>query len=410
MKTLKTLKAVKTSKNIFIVAAGLLALSIPLTAAYFENGLLPFPWLSDTYSIRADGMGRAFTALSDDPSGIFFNPAGLGLLMNSQLSVGHRQGFAEVNTESVVLTRLLLGGTFACAAVYHHAPDLAEIRNSLETGDHLNYQNAAAMLSYGRKVWRWINAGFSVRYAGAAVGNTASRVITADAGALFNYNDLDDYLPDFNFASFGVSILNIFPSLDYADKPEDLDLTLRMGLAVRCLNMMTLTVDFEDTKDRNAVFKAGYEFFPLYFLALRVGYIFTDRQDSILDRFTFGVGIGNRVSGGTLSLETSLRYTAAAGFLCEAGLNWVFNNPRYYISMKDRLETERAAEDRIRSADAERQRVKEIKLEKKKKKETGAEGTEAPTEPETPPADNTNESTNVQPSGENPGNGGGEGQ
>src|SRR5262249_40837108 len=36
---------------------------------------------------RAGGMGGAFTALSDDPSGPFYNPAGIALVKRSQLSL-----------------------------------------------------------------------------------------------------------------------------------------------------------------------------------------------------------------------------------------------------------------------------------------------------------------------------------
>ena len=35
---------------------------------------------------RAMGLGGAFTAVADDASGIFYNPAGLGFALNSDIS------------------------------------------------------------------------------------------------------------------------------------------------------------------------------------------------------------------------------------------------------------------------------------------------------------------------------------
>ena len=364
----------------------LLLLLQSLNAEYFANARFPLAWLSDDLSVRAAGMGRAFTGLADDPSAVFFNPAGLGLLGNDQILLSHRQGLAGVDTDSLVLTHRAFGGNLAYSVLYLHAPDLVEIRSGLETGRKYNYQNGAGMLSYGRKVWRWINAGISLRYGHAAELNRTKQALSADLAVLGKYTELDDYLPNFNFASLGVTVQNVFLPFGYPHQPAEQDLKFRMGLALRYMNIMTLTFDLEDTKDRNAVLKAGYEIFPFHFLALRAGYVITDPSDAVLDRFTFGAGIGNRASGGTLSLETSLRWREATGFLCEAGVNWAFNDPRYYISMKDRLAADQSRADRLKQAAERKLERKELRRkaeeEKKEKKAKKDEKTPAPAAPE----------------------------
>ena len=63
------------------IPAVLLALALP--ACLFANGF-------DIYeqSAKAVGLGGAFIAQADDPSAIFFNPAGIVQLDGTQLSVG----------------------------------------------------------------------------------------------------------------------------------------------------------------------------------------------------------------------------------------------------------------------------------------------------------------------------------
>jgi long-chain fatty acid transport protein len=55
-------------------------LSIPLALAFFLAAVPAFPsgFQINTQGARAMGMGLAFTAVANDPSAIFFNPAGLG--------------------------------------------------------------------------------------------------------------------------------------------------------------------------------------------------------------------------------------------------------------------------------------------------------------------------------------------
>lgn len=373
----------------------LLLLLPQLNAQYSAGAGLPLAWMNDDFSVRAAGMGRAFTGLADDPSAVFFNPAGLGLLRNDQVLLSHRQGLAGVDTDTMVLTHRAFGGNLAYTVLFQHMPDLAEIRSGAETGRSWNYRHAAGVLSFGRKAWRWINAGVSVRYGHAAELNRTKQFFSADVAALCRYDELDDVLPNFDFAALGVSVQNIFPSFDYPHRPAELDLKFRLGLALRYMNIMTLTLDVEDTRDRSACLKAGYEVFAFHFLALRAGYVFSDPSDSVLDRFTFGAGVGNRVRGGTLSLETSLRYRAATGFLCEAGVNWVFNDPGYYISMKDRLAADQSRADRIRRAKEDKEAARELRrqaLEEKKAgkaekaEKTGGDAEQPPVPPQDPAA------------------------
>ena len=48
---------------------------------------------------RALGLGGAYTAISDDPSGVFYNPAGLVDVSRARLSIFSVEGEGEVRSE-----------------------------------------------------------------------------------------------------------------------------------------------------------------------------------------------------------------------------------------------------------------------------------------------------------------------
>ncbi len=57
---------------------------------------IPAAFLDIGFGARPMGMGGAFTGLSDDANAIFWNPAGLARLQNSQLTFMHTRQFGLI--------------------------------------------------------------------------------------------------------------------------------------------------------------------------------------------------------------------------------------------------------------------------------------------------------------------------
>ncbi len=66
------------------------SVSVPLAILFFLAATPAFPsgFQLNSQGARAMGMGLAFTAVADDPSAIFFNPAGLGWQKHFEVQVG----------------------------------------------------------------------------------------------------------------------------------------------------------------------------------------------------------------------------------------------------------------------------------------------------------------------------------
>ena len=64
-------------------------------------GIEASPFLKIDVGARASAMGGAFTAIADDASGIFYNPAGPALMSKAEIFLSHNQWIEGLNAEQV---------------------------------------------------------------------------------------------------------------------------------------------------------------------------------------------------------------------------------------------------------------------------------------------------------------------
>lgn len=69
--------------NQYVLASFIFCFAIVTTV----NGSEPFHNIHGFYGERAAGLAGAFTAIADDPSGAYYNPAGLGFTYNDRISI-----------------------------------------------------------------------------------------------------------------------------------------------------------------------------------------------------------------------------------------------------------------------------------------------------------------------------------
>ncbi len=90
-----------------------LALIIIVTTSLFsqngvtnvsKRGTSAAPFLSIGQGSRAIGMGSAFVAISDDPSAIYWNPAGIAKIQGASFIVDHTKWIADLNYNFLAMT------------------------------------------------------------------------------------------------------------------------------------------------------------------------------------------------------------------------------------------------------------------------------------------------------------------
>jgi hypothetical protein len=100
----------KRKLSIGIVLAVAVALQ---TGSLFagEAGTSGFLFLRLGNGARATGMGEAFTAVADDATSIYYNPAGMANITGVDLNVSHTEWLQDIRFEQVSVANEMLGGT-----------------------------------------------------------------------------------------------------------------------------------------------------------------------------------------------------------------------------------------------------------------------------------------------------------
>ena len=208
MRTFRTLPAV--GRNVPVVLTVLWvclagdAAATKFAGSFMENG----------GGARALGMGGAFTAVADDPSAAFWNPAGLATAAGKELLVMHSERFGDlIDRDFVAYTQpvawSLFGGESAGLGISafrlgvedipftEHLQDQLdadgdgvvsdlELLELFELQDDIRYksdQELALMLSYGEKVGAW-RVGGTLKFIRQSVGNYSSLGAGADVAFL----------------------------------------------------------------------------------------------------------------------------------------------------------------------------------------------------------------------------------
>ena len=103
---------------------------------------------------RAAGMGDAFTAVADDATALYWNPAGLALLPRAEavFSHGEQFGTARYETAHAAAPVAALGGTVGIGLNYLAHDAIESVTNTGAAGPSFTPASMALALGYGRRL------------------------------------------------------------------------------------------------------------------------------------------------------------------------------------------------------------------------------------------------------------------
>jgi hypothetical protein len=264
-------------KRTIIFCLGLLACSYGTGSCVGETGA---QFLKIGIGSRAAGMGDAFTAVADDPSAIYWNPAGMQRVKELEIMASHviwLQGMSYQYGGGVAATRMGHLGVGISYSSSGEIPGRDEFLN--ETDDYSAYDFAGAV-AYSRGIWTNMSGGIVLRVIQQKIEKESATGIAGDLGLLAS--DVG-----FQGLSCGLAIRNLGPDIKFVQEGDPLPLTVAGGLA---FTHEAVTLSFDLSKERSTDLEPhlGGELIFLRALALRAGYVRRADQD---DAFTAGVGL-----------------------------------------------------------------------------------------------------------------------
>ena len=286
-------------------------------------GTAGFQFLKISPSARAAGMAGAFSAIANDASALYYNPAGIALtekyelLTNGiQYPAGIKLGYAGV----IVPISPLVGNIgFSFTSLF--LDDAMQVQEPMLGGEHGNWTGEyflcyqyAGQVSYAKSLTDRFSVGFNLRYVKSTLDdrdNTTSQAIGADIGTLYDTK--------FRTVKLAIVIANFGPDASYKsldatdpavkDYPHEsfpLPMNFRVGISAVPFNAggskIVADIEAEHPNDNYERANIGMEYSFNNILFLRGGYKIGAK---IAERWSAGGGVHIPISVAQLSVDAA---------------------------------------------------------------------------------------------------------
>jgi long-subunit fatty acid transport protein len=268
---------------------------------------------------RATGLGEAFVAVANDPTAIYWNPAGLASMQRQELSISHLDWPADVNYEHLayVMPVRRLGGAlaFQVGMLTTRIDETSELQ-PFGTGRSFVYSDAVFGAAYARRWTDKLLIGAGLKYMhedlGTDVGGPSTSAMLFDVGSIF-YLGLGSVRIATSLSNFGSQLrpkgtyVSPYSGLTRSYDSFDSPTMFRYGFAFeaieRASQRLTYSLEIDQPADNQQVIKSGLEWGWHRMFALRGGYNFN------ADALKFSAGAGFTGGIGPLSGTVDYAYT-----------------------------------------------------------------------------------------------------
>ena len=211
------------------VCGALACPGVASTQEFQKVGTVGAQFLKIGYGARAAGMGGAYTAVAEDASAIFWNPAGIARLTDNVLSFNHVAWPAEIalTQAAYVWSFDWLPGTLAFSArslYMDEQPVRTVLDDTGSSGEFFDAGSVAFGLTYARSLTDKFSAAVSGYYVREGLADYSATAYTFDFGTLYNTG--------FRSLKIGMTIANIGSDMRFLERNVKVPTVFRVGMSM----------------------------------------------------------------------------------------------------------------------------------------------------------------------------------
>ncbi len=279
-----------------------------------KKGTTAAPFLSISQSARATGMGSAFVGVADDPSAVYWNPAGLAKLQGVGVLFDHTMWIADVSYNFLAAHYSL--GDMGTLGLSFTTSDIGEMNVTTEdepsgTGEVFSANDAAVSVAYAVQLTDNFSIGFNPKFVYQSIWKMSAMAFAVDLGVQYR-TPFDGMILAMSISNFGSKMKLdgnsslVLHDLDptstgnngkipaYLETEEwALPLNFRVGVAYDPINTenhkLIVALDAAHPNDNYESINVGAEYTYNDFISIRGGYKSLFLQNS---EETFALGFG----------------------------------------------------------------------------------------------------------------------
>jgi hypothetical protein len=290
---------------------------------------------------RAIGMGGAFTAVANDASALYWNPAGIARLKKMEAIFCHTNWIADINHEFIgYVVPAGLMGNFGFSASFvsmgeFERTTIDDIETTIREDDGeglspFSASDLAIAATYARNMTDKFSVGVTAKYVREKIAESSAGGMAFDVGTY--------YLTGYKTLRIGMAILNYGPDMKFSGKdlqgewvdpawpnnytgnsweilstPFTMPMQFKLGMAYDFLfgkdHLLTAAAELIHPNDGNEKVAVGTEYVwknNIANLALRGGYLYDPdwyETKGGLDNLSAGAGISRKLGVSKLNFD-----------------------------------------------------------------------------------------------------------
>jgi hypothetical protein len=305
-------------KNIIAIILFISLQAVSYGGGFSKVGTTAAQFLKIGVGARAMGLGGSFTALANDVTSLYWNPAGITNINNFSLAVSHSEWFAEISHDFAGIVLPLSTSDIIALNVIALNTGEQEVTTVIQpegTGVFYDVSDLTIGLSYARALTDRFSVGLTVKYIQQNLYNESASTFAVDIGTNLR-TGFHNLIIAMSMTNFGgnmklegrdlITISNTHnqssgsynPDARLKTEPWPLPLMFRVGIAMDLIggsdpvidsemNRFTMAIDGVHPNDNTEKVNIGGEYAWNETVFARLGY----KINYDVEKWTFGVGV-----------------------------------------------------------------------------------------------------------------------